>query len=465
MESLFDMDPTTAGASPSALTLLDFTRLISGQINAAPHLSGRWVVAEISNLSQPNPHCFCELIQKDERGVSVARIKGVSWANNWRAICGKFMAATGRTPAPGMKLMLRLSANHSPAYGLSAVISDIDPAYTLGDAERRRREILAALQREGLLTRNKELPLAPAPQRVAIISSQHAAGYGDFVNQMRNSGYVFYSLLYPATLQGQSTPASVIAALDRVEMAPDFWDCVVIIRGGGSTDDLNSFDDLELARRVAQCPIPVVVGIGHERDRTVLDEIAHTRCKTPTAVAAFLIERLQIAEQRAMDLTRSVVDYARNAFMAERQRLGQFSATLPHLAPARLETEKNRLNVARQLLGRLTMQVTSDASRRLTMIASAMQTAVGSTLAGRRERLAAIPTRIEGAIASRIRLEEQRLNAREELIAAISPTATLRRGYSITRVDGKAVRSVAELPPGSLIETTFSDGTVKSRTE
>ncbi|MDE6558876.1 MAG: exodeoxyribonuclease VII large subunit, partial [Muribaculaceae bacterium] len=326
-----------------ALTLYQFTNLLTRHINAAPQLMGRWVVVEIARIGMSGPHCYCEFIEKDARGATIAKIKGTIWGNVWRRLSAKFYQATGRQIGAGMKVMFNMSASHSEAYGLSANVHDVDPAYTLGDAERRRREILEMLTREGLINSNRNLRLVYNPQKIAVISAAGAAGYGDFMHQIETSGFSFYPLLYPAAMQGVRTAESVIQALDRVEMAVDFWDCVIIIRGGGATDDLNSFDDPQLARRVAECPLPVIVGIGHERDRTVLDEIAHTRCKTPTAVAAFLIERLQACENHAVQLTQSVVDFTRNAIAGEERRLSHIGALLPLIAPRRLESEAHRL--------------------------------------------------------------------------------------------------------------------------
>ena len=454
----FDNNSPSAGA----LTLQQFTGLISAHINSAPQLAGRWVIVEIARIGMSGPHCYCELIEKDSRGATVAKMRGTIWGNVWRQVAAKFYAATGKQIAAGMKVMFRMSASHAPAYGLSANIHDVDPTYTLGDAERRRREILDMLGREGMLNRNKELHLSPTPQKIAVISAASAAGYGDFINQLDNSGFAFYPLLYPAAMQGVKTAPSVIEALNRVEMSVDFWDALVIIRGGGATDDLNSFDDPELARRVAECPLPVIVGIGHERDRTVLDEIAHTRCKTPTAVAAFLIDRMQESENRATDLVGRIVDFARQGFMGERQRLAQTAALIPLLAPRRLENEKHRLDNLKAGLVQLSGSVTRRASEQLTRLASRIESASAGAISRPKERLASYPELLKRLVASRMNLERERLQGREGLINALSPQATLSRGYSITRIGPQAVRSTSELPEGTEITTILADGEVKS---
>lgn len=446
----------------SAMTLPEYTGLLSQHINSASHLMRRWVVAEVSNLRMSGPHCYGILIYKDDAGKTIAKISCNIWANNWNHIYYKFLNATGRPISEGMKIMFLLSVNHNPAYGLSVNIQDVDPSYTLGDAERIRREILNTLTKEGIINQNKDEKLPIAPQKIAIISAAGAAGYGDFINQLENSGYAFYPHLFPAVMQGQKTASTVLDALDNIESDKILWDCVVIIRGGGATDDLNSFDNLELARRVATYPIPVIVGIGHERDRTVLDEIAHTRCKTPTAVAAFLIETLALAEKRAEDAARQIVDYVRQTILGEQRRLAEYSATLPHLAPRRIETEAHRLELYQSKIVQLALARTTDADKQLGLIAGKIEVTARQAITAPLERLRLIPDKIRQIIESRISMERQKLQSKIQLIDVLSPAATLRRGYSITRINGKAIRSLTDAPAGAQITTTLSDGELLS---
>ncbi|MDE6010005.1 MAG: exodeoxyribonuclease VII large subunit [Muribaculaceae bacterium] len=452
--------------TPSAggtMSLLDFTRAISQHINSNPGLREQWVVAELSDFRMHGPHAYGQLIEKDAAGKTIARIQGTIWANALFQIRRKFFATTNRDIADGMKLMLKLTASHSPAYGLSANITDVDPSYTLGDIERLRREILDTLRREGIYDANRSEPLSPAPQKIAVISAAGAAGYGDFTNQLQASGFTFYPLLFQANMQGERTVPSILNALERIEMSVDFWDCVVIIRGGGATADLNWFDNLELARRVATYPIPIIVGIGHERDNTVLDYVANTRCKTPTAVAAFLIDRLTEAEARAEELTRLVTERTRNVLAAEQQRLAHMAAMLPVLAPSRLQYESNRLERAHSLITRLATAGVNRAKMRLSDLASRLARTAGTTISRHDARLANIPDTLRSLAGQRIRLASNSLDSAEKMIAVLSPEATLRRGYSITRIEGKAIRSAAEATPGTVIETTLPDGTICSR--
>lgn len=426
------------------LTLLEYTRLIKSALQRDPAVRGAWVVAELIDVRRhPSGHCYMDLIEKDERGVTVARIKATIWRFNFIELERKFFTATGCRIDNGMKLMLRLEANMHELYSLSANIVDIDPNYTLGDFERLRREILDRLRKEGVLELNRQLRVPLTPQRIAVISAAGAAGYGDFVNQLASTpeGYVFYTLLFPAALQGADTSASVRSALERIEMAPDFWDCVVIIRGGGATSDLNGFDDYELARAVATFPIPVIVGIGHERDRTVLDEIACVRCKTPTAVAAWLVDALRYADRLASDLGEQMRNTVQQRIALQRERLGHAAALIPSMVRQRMLLETQRLDSLAGAVAAASSGKTDMAGRMLDLYAD----------------------NIRRAAADAVARQTQRLQHIDSLVDVLSPQNTLRRGYSITRLDGKALRSAADAPAGATLETQLADGKIISR--
>ncbi|MDE6382443.1 MAG: exodeoxyribonuclease VII large subunit, partial [Muribaculaceae bacterium] len=303
------------------------------------------VSAVWSNLLAGGALCYMELVEKDAAGTTRAKIRAMIWSGTLAALRRKFFDATGRDIASGMKVLVRGSASHHSIYGLSFTISDIDPTYTLGDMERVRREILERLTREGIIGRNRQIPLPPVLQRIAVISAEGAAGYGDFINQLAYNPdrFAMYTLLFPAVMQGERTAPTVMAALDRVEMTRDMWDAVAIVRGGGSTTDLNGFDNYELARRVALFPLPVIVGIGHERDRTVLDEIACVRCKTPTAVAAFIIDSMRGAWEDLIDHMNRIIAYGNNALTGEHRWLDNLSQKIPAYARNFILQEKMKL--------------------------------------------------------------------------------------------------------------------------
>ena len=434
--------PDLFNQGPRAMTLSQFTEAIGNTVRSNPALQRTWVMAELSDVRYNGGHCYMELIEKTAAGQTVAKLRAAIWANQVQGIRGKFYHATGRDVQSGLKVMLQGSITHHNVYGLSFVVYDIDPSYTLGDMERMRREILERLQREGVLGMNKMLAMPPAPQRIAVISAEGAAGYGDFMNQLtgNSDGFVFYPHLFGAVMQGDRTSASVRAALDYIEQTIDLWDCVVIIRGGGATTDLNGFDDYELARAVATFPLPIVVGIGHERDRTVLDEIAHTRCKTPTAVAAFFIDTLRASFDRVGSMVDWISRFSTDRIQGEQRRLANAEAMIPTLAKARIDA-------ARALL-----------EREMTRI----PVLVDSRVKEANVRLDSLRQQLVTASATVLEKAQSKIEKYEGMVDVLSPQNTLRRGYSITRVDGKAVTEASALKAGQTIETQLKDGTIIS---
>ena len=451
-------------ATPTAMTLLQFTTAIGNAVRMSPVLQGAWVVAELSDLRVSGGHCYMELIEKSQTGQTVAKMRATIWQNRFQYIRQKFYASTGRDVANGMKVMLYGAAAHHTLYGLSFSVADIDPSYTLGDMERLRREILMRLEREGVIGMNKTRLMPPAPQRIAVISAEGAAGYGDFMRQLEGNaeGFVFYPFLIPTVMQGERTSASVRDALEFIEQTIDLWDCVAIIRGGGSTTDLNGFDDYDLARAVATFPLPIVVGIGHERDRTVLDEIAHTRMKTPTAVAAFFIDTLRAAYDRVGSMVDFVIRYGNDRIMGENRRLANVEALIPALAESRLSAARARLD---KEMSRLPVIVDSRLSRENVRIDS-FRNMIGMVAAQRAssasERLRMLSDNLQGAATTVLQRAADRLSRLDGMVSVLSPDNTLRRGYSITRLDGKAVTDPSALPAGSKITTQLMHGTIES---
>ncbi|MDE7402448.1 MAG: exodeoxyribonuclease VII large subunit, partial [Muribaculaceae bacterium] len=406
-----------------ALTLTQFQQVLGNAIRMTRGVQNVWVQAEFSDLRLVGGHCYMELIEKNQAGSTTAKLRAMIWAGSLGVIRRKFIEATGRDISNGLKVLVRGSATHHPVYGLSFTISDIDPSYTLGDMERIRREILNRLAQEGVLNDNKSLELPVAPQRIAVISAAGAAGYGDFINQIESNPdrFKIYKMLFPAVMQGERTPNSVMSALDKVEMTIDQWDIVVIIRGGGATTDLNGFDNLELARRVATFPLPIVVGIGHERDRTVLDEIACVRCKTPTAVAAWIIDTLRGALGTVNELVTKIARYGAEAMRGELRHLDYITQSIPALARTQIMRRKMQLaGLARDLPAKVQSEVGRE-----------------------RLHLTRQSLRVENAAKSQIEKLNLRLENIGKLINVLSPMNTLKRGYSITRVDGKTITDPA----------------------
>lgn len=445
---------------PASIPLSALTRCITAAVNADPALRGVWVTAEIGNLSVRGGHCYLELIEKNDRQETVARLRANIWAGNHHTIRRKFEAATSRPLEAGIKVMLRGSVTHHDIYGLSFNVIDIDPSYTLGDMVRLRREIIARLTREGVADANKALPAPLVPQRLAIISSPTAAGYGDFINQLTHNaaGFTFYPVLFEAIVQGPRTAPTVLAALQRIGETADYWDCVIIIRGGGATADLMDFDDYALARAVATFPLPVVVGIGHERDRTVLDEIAHTRVKTPTAAAEWCVAAAQAFIDRAAAAADTVVSAATDALAGERRRLAYAEGVIPARARQLMAEAQSRLNTSAAALPLLAGRAIEREERRLAFAARTLGAAADASLRMARQHLDSYPARLMPAARTVMQSAAERLRYLAGMLDAVRPENILRRGYSVTRVGGHAVTDASALRPGAEITTTFATG-------
>lgn len=411
-------------------------------ITSAGGTQNVWVTAELSDVALRRGHCYMELLQKDGQGAQVAKARGVIWASSYAVLSRRFLEATGQPFATGIKLMVKVSATMHPVFGLSLVITDLDPNYTMGDLMRRRREIIERLTREGVIDMNRSLPWPDVVQRVAVISAPGAAGYGDFINQlMHNPARLrFVPRLFPAVMQGESAPDSIVDALNRINASGE-WDCVVIIRGGGATSDLQCFEDYNLALNIAQFDIPVIIGIGHERDVTLLDSVANMRVKTPTAAAEWLIGIGERALARLDQAAQVIYSTVTDLIGGLKEQLSFYHGQLPVLPLDATRRAAMRLNKAGVMLSGIS-------SRQLTPA---------------RSRLDVMQAGVAAAAANAVARSRQMLDNRESLLGALSPDAVLRRGYSITRVDGHVVTDASAIAADAVIETTLACGTVKSR--
>ena len=403
-----------------------------------------WVEAELSEVRERGGHCYMELVQKYPDGVTpVARASAKCWRSVWMLVRPHFERVTGEAFHAGLKVLLKVHAQFHENYGFSWIVSDIDPTFTLGDMARRRQEVIRRLKAEGVFDLNKQLALPPFAPRIAVISSETAAGYGDFCNQLDTNqfGFAFTVTLFPAIMQGERTARSIIAALNAVNAEAANYDCVVVIRGGGATSDLSAFDSLELAENVANFPLPVITGIGHERDESVVDMVAHTRAKTPTAAAALLVDNLKRTAER-IDRARDAIATAVNRRMDfERMRLARLAERVPVLFALVRTRQQARIDALYARMGAAVKAGMEAASHRLDRLAEAVQ-----PLAARR-----------------MTAENHRLELLAQRIAALDPARLLRRGYSITLHNGRAVRSSAALKDGDVIETLFGRGRIKSK--
>lgn len=407
-----------------------------------------WVEAELSEARQVNGHCYMELVEKDDlHNTPVAKASAKCWRGTWSRILPKFMTVTGAQPRAGMKVLMKVYPQFHEAYGFSWIVTDIDPTYTLGDMARRRQEIVRRLKDEGVFDLNKQLPLPLFAQRIAVVSSQTAAGLGDFCHQLLHNshGFAFTIELFTATMQGEGVEQSVVAALNDIYCRADRFDCVVIIRGGGATSDLSGFDSLMLAENIANFPLPVITGIGHDRDETVADMVAHTRVKTPTAAAALLIDNLKAVADRIDTAARRIHDNTRLLMQRETQRLDRIT----HLIPTYLSL------------------VTTRQTSRLDTLSSRLATAAtAATAAVERQsvRLQMAEGRIRPAVDRCMTAERHRMEMMSQRLAALDPQLLLSRGYSITTLNGKAVTDSCQLSPGDVVETRLAKGRVEAKT-
>ena len=430
--------------SPNTITLQEFNNRIK-RLLADPSVMNCWVVAETTDV-RINQHCYLQLLEKNPKtGATVAKIKAIIWGNQFRFLNARFKQVTGRDIGNDMKIMVCLSVNYSPQYGLTVVINDINPEFTLGDMERQRQEILNRLTQEGIIGQNKTVPVPPVLQRIAIVSAAGAAGYGDFMKQLTDNKYgvCFYPCLFQATMQGVKTVPTVLAALDKVEQNQHLFDCVVIIRGGGGTEELNSFDNYDLARRVATFPLPVIVGIGHERDITVLDYVAGIRVKTPTAAAEHIILQAANALAHIGDLSNQVVSIARDYIARAKEQLSYYAGNLPIMAQRIIDTNTLRLQ---NFIQNIPLHV----QRRIE---------------GENAQLARQKDAIKNAVAQVKMKETMRLEALGDEIELLSPRKVMARGYTLTTCEGKIMTDAAQLEAGKLVTIHFRDGKVVAGTQ
>ena len=380
-----------------------------------------WVEAELSECREHGGHCYMELIEKDERSnTPIARASAKCWRQTWQMVSPYFERITGQPLRAGLKVLLRVYAQFHEAYGFSWIVTDIDPNYTLGDMARRRQEIIRQLKTEGVFDLQRELSLPLFAQRIAVVSAANAAGYGDFCRQLQENEYGFHFdvTLFPAIMQGEHTEASVIGALNQIYEHCNDFDVVCILRGGGATADLSGFDTLALAENVAQFPLPIITGIGHERDESILDMVSHTRVKTPTAAAALLIDRLRQILMRIEQAEASIRQSVTLLLQQHQQRIARLAAIIPALA--------------------------------------------GRAISDGRHRIAMIEARLPMVIGRRLTEQRYRIDQLQLHLKSFDPQVLLSRGYSITLLDGRAVRDPAQLHPGDRIETRVEHGTFLS---
>ena len=385
-----------------------------------------WVQAELASVRENRGHCYMELIEKVNDGAIVAQARACCWKNTWMTVGRNFCEVTGSPLSSGMKVLMRVHASFHEAFGFSWIVDEIDPTFTLGDMARRRQEIIRILTEEGVIDLNKQLSISPFCQRIAVISSATAAGYGDFCNQLADNpyGFQFHTQLFPAIMQGEQVESSIIQALNKIHSstlesgtsAP--FDCVVIIRGGGSTTDLSGFDTLALAENVANFPLPIITGIGHERDKSILDIVACVSVKTPTAVAEFLIANLAQTAEHIDTCTQRMALAVQQRLETEKLRLQQLEQSAKNVFSLRKISEENKLK-------NYFLQLQNLSERQII-------------------------------------IERNKLELLEHRANLLDPINILKRGYSMTLHNGKVVRDATSLNDGDDITVMFADGSVSA---
>jgi len=426
-----------------------------------------WVIAEISEIKENYAgHCYLELIEKhpDEKNVR-ARAKAIIWSNRYRFLKSFFENITGESLKEGLKILVKTKVEYHELYGLSLVISDIDPAFTIGEMAMKRQLVIKKLEQEGVFSMNKELDFPAVPQRIAIISSKNAAGYSDFINQLTGNsfGYVFYTALIESAMQGAETEQGVISALDKIAINSHLFDLVVIIRGGGSQSDLSWFDSYNIAYLVTQFPLPVITGIGHDKDMSVTDMVANKSLKTPTAVADFLIDRMAVAENHLIEMSSEIKDISRIIIEKNRNRIETSKIKLLPLARIMMSDIKDKLsgkiieiiNIGKEYTFRAGLVPANQESR--------LVSAVRSFSSGKETALERTGQSLITCTLNSLNRNSIRLEGLENTLNILKPENVLQRGYTITSLNGRILKKSDQVKTDDLIDTRFSDGAVKSR--
>jgi exodeoxyribonuclease VII large subunit len=426
-----------------------------------------WVIAEISEIRENyNGHCYLELVEKHPDEISIrSRVKAVIWSSRYRFIKSFFENSTRESLREGLKILVRAKIDYHEIYGLSLVINDIDPAFTIGEMALKRQMILKKLEEEGVLTMNKEMDFPLVPQRIAIISSSNAAGYTDFMKHLTGNsfGYVFYTALFETPMQGSETEAGVIRALEKIADHPEKFDLAVIIRGGGSQTDLSWFDNYNIAFYITQFPLPVITGIGHEKDLSVADIVAYRSLKTPTAVADFLIECMNNTEISLIEMSKKIIEKSR--FILEESKIHIDSSRLKLIPVARMLISEfkeelsgiliDMINTGKEYIMRAGLLPVNHKSRLISGARSSMS-ARGTLLTGKKQSLI-------NHSKNCLNNMNNKVGRFDGSLKILDPENVLKRGYTITSLSGKIIKKRAQLKKDDMIDTRFSDGSVSSK--
>jgi exodeoxyribonuclease VII large subunit len=425
-----------------------------------------WIVAEISEMKiNYSGHCYLELVEKKAESDTIrARARATIWSSAFRMIQPYFETTTHTRLAAGLKILVKVTVEYHELYGLSLNITDIEPSYTLGELARQKQEIINRLIKEGVFNLNKELLLPRLPRKIALISSDTAAGYGDFIDQLLNNqaGYKFYIKLFRAYMQGEEAEASIIAAMEKAFKYEEFFDVLVIIRGGGAQSELNCFNSYWLASHIAQFPIPVLTGIGHEQDETIADMVAHTRLKTPTAVAEFLISKFQEEENYQHELTTALIDLSQEILDNEKNRLMHLVYTVKPNVQSVIENQIRRIEINNVKLKNAAHAFISGLVQKSTLIHYEINAKAKHFVKQYEYEITHFKNQLKMISRFFIKQQINRLERMRQQNHYNDPGLVLKRGYSITLWQGKPLRTNAELKTGEKIKTILYKGKIES---
>jgi len=447
-----------------------------------------WIIAEISQITNHRSgHCYLELIEKDRLSDKiVAKMRATIWSYVYSLINSHFFTATGQSLASGIKVMVRATVEFHELYGLSLNISDIDPSYTLGDLEKQRQEIIARLTAEGVFGMNKQNLMPLVIQRIAIISSETAAGYGDFIKHLDQNtyNYKFEHTLFSAIMQGDEAPISIIGALDEIFNQIEQFDAIVIIRGGGSKAELKCFDNYDLAYYITQMPIPVITGIGHDRDESIVDMVAHSRMKTPTAVADFILEkaiafdsllnrkmqefstivkrRIAYEQKQLEGLNVLVVSTFHNSLHLNEIKLNNITQKVSYEVKNHLTNHTKKIEMLCYRLKTIELRFLSIQKQRLESVSQHLSKSTRNTFNIEKQKLDAYQNTFKMVVKQTLTLNNQKISKYEKLIQYLHPSNILKRGYSITLANGKILRNNHDVKIGDKLQTVLSEGIIWS---
>jgi exodeoxyribonuclease VII large subunit len=449
----------------AAISLYELNVLIKNVLNDSfPDMF--WIRAETSDVRiNRNGHCYLEFIEKDNRGKNlIAKSRAMIWANTFHLLKAYFENSTKQTFTSRLKVLVQVSVEFHELYGFSLTVHDIDPSYTLGDQALNKAAILKQLEEEGVLYLNKELELATPTNRIAIISSPTAAGYEDFLDQLNRNvyGLAFYTKLFPAIMQGDRAEDSIISALERIYEHIDLFDAVVIIRGGGATSDLSCFDSYMLAASCAQFPLPIITGIGHERDETVLDIVAHTRAKTPTAVAELLIANLSETAYELDSLSQNIVTLVTQRIQEETIQLDLLETKNSFALKGWYREQEIVLSSAKNILINGMQRINRENKNKFTVFEDILKKEAVQLFRSSKEYFDQVEINLRKKSEQLLKEEKNKLDTTGKHLALMSPDNILKKGYTLTMKDGKVVKLNRNLKAGDSITTVFSDGQIES---